>query len=310
MELRHLRFFCAVAEEMHVTRAAERLGVAQPGLTREIKALEAELKTPLLRRAGRGVELTEAGSALWREAQSILDRVRAAPLLVQDTVRGLSGHIAIGLTETASFGTPVATLLKQAREQWPGVELSLLQGRTNCLVADLIDRRIDVAFIRSPAPDIAAVQCRPFLTESIVVVVPKTHPLASQRLVDIPALAGELLILPHARPGGESMEMRARLAAAFTRLGHALRVVQETPEYVMAINLVAAGLGVALVPAGLTGLNRDAVCYRPFRSKPPLLTDLLLISRAGDSSPTTANFLALADQVAPGKLRPSAVAAH
>ena len=297
MELRHLRCFCAVAEEMHVTRAAERLGVAQPGLTREIKALEAELMAPLLRRVGRGIELTEAGAVVWREAQSILDRVRAVPLLVQDTVRGLSGHLAIGLTETASFAAPIAKLVKQAREQWPGIELSLLQARTNRLVAALIERRIDVAFIRSPAPDIAAVQCRPFLTEGIVVVAPKMHPLASQRLVDIPALAGEPLILPHARSGGESKEMRARLSAAFTRLGYVLRVVQETPEYVVAINLVAAGLGLSLVPAGLTGLNRDAVCYRPFRSTPRLLTDIILISRAGDCSPTTANFLALAAQV-------------
>ncbi len=299
MELRHLRYFCAVAEEMHVTRAAERLRVAQPALTQQIKALEAELKAPLLRRVGRGIELTEAGSAFWREAQSILDRVRAATLLVEDKARGLSGHLAIGLTETALFAPPVAKVVKHAREQWPGIELSLLQARSNQLVPALIERRIDVAFIRSPAPAIATVQCRPFLTEELFVAAPSTHPLAARRSVDFSALVDEPLILPHGRSGDEAMEMRARIAAAFAVLGHAQRVVQETPGCIMAVNLVAAGLGLSLVPAGMTGLHRDAVAYKPLRSTPPLLTDIILMSRASDPSPITANFLALAAEASP-----------
>jgi DNA-binding transcriptional LysR family regulator len=106
MELRHLRYFCAVAEERHVTRAAERLRVAQPALTQQIRALETELRAPLLRRAGRGIELTEAGIAFWREAEAILGRVRVATLITQETARGQAGRLMIGLTETASFASP------------------------------------------------------------------------------------------------------------------------------------------------------------------------------------------------------------
>ncbi len=302
MELRHLRYFCAVAEEMHVTRAAERLRVAQPALTQQIKALEAELKTPLLRRVGRGIELTEAGAAFWREAQGILDRVRAAALLAKGTARGFAGNLAIGLTETATFAPPVAKLVKHARELWPGVELSLSQGRTSRLIAALLERRTDVAFVRSPAPAIDALQCRLFLTEGLVVVLPNTHPLAANESVDVSALDGEPLILPHGRSDGEATELRTRIFAAFTRLGHNLRIVQETPEYIMAINLVAAGLGISLVPAVLAGLRNDAVLYKPFQSTPPFRTDIVMVTRAGDPSPIIANFLALAIQDAPHEL--------
>ena len=297
MELRHFRYFCAVAEEMHVTRAAARLLVAQPALTQQIKALEAELGTKLLRRVGRGIELTEAGRAFWREAQAILDAVRDAALTAQRTARGLAGRLAIGLTETASFAVPVTGLLKVARERWPQVELSLNQGRSEDLVAALLNRRIDIAFMRSPAPEMATLQWRPFLAEGIVVVAPDTHSLAVQRSIKVSALGGTPIVLPRGRGGYATM--RAQIATAFARAGHELRIVQETPEYVMAINLAAAGIGLALVPAVLTGLRRDGVVYRPLHCTPPLRTEIIVVNRIGDPAPTVANFLALATELAP-----------
>ena len=274
-----------------MTRAAERLHVSQSALTQQIKALEEELDTPLLRRVGRGIELTEAGLAFWREAQLILDRVPAAKLIAQETARGLAGRLAIGMTETASFAPPVTAVMKQARERWPQVEFSLIQGRSNELVAALEERRIDVAFMRSPAPATGTLQWRPFLSEGLVVVLPDAHRLAARRSADLADLVEEPLILPRGRSGAGTM--RARIAAAFAALGHAPRIVQETPEYVMAINLAAAGFGIALVPAVLAGLRRDGVVYRPLRTSPPLVTEIILVTRSGDPAPVVANFAAL-----------------
>jgi DNA-binding transcriptional LysR family regulator len=298
VELRHLRYFCAIAEEMHVTRAADRLHVSQPALTQQIRSLETELRTPLLRRIGRGIELTEAGIAFWREAQAILDRVPIAVLIAQETARGLGGRLAIGFTETASFAPPVTNVLKQARERWPQVEFSLIQARSDQLVMALTEHRIDIAFIRSPAPELETLQWRPFLSEGLVVVVPEAHPLAARPSIDISALGEEPIVLPRGRIGGGTM--RTLIATAFTKAGYMPRIVQETPEYVMAINLAAAGIGLALVPAVLTGLRRDGVVYRPLRSDPPLTTEIILVTRAGTPTPVTTNFLGLAMELAPG----------
>ncbi len=297
MELRHLRYFCAVAEEMHVTRAAKRLHVAQPALTQQIKALEGELRTQLLRRVGRGIELTEAGAAFLREAQDILDRVRSATLVAQQTARGLSGRLAIGLTETASFAPPVTALLKAARERWPQIEFNLVQGRSNDLVPALAERRLDVAFLRSPAPEGEGLQARTFLTEGLVVAMPDTHPLAAGQAIALSALVGEPIVLPRGRLG--DVGLRGQINAAFARLGHTPRIVQETPEYMMAINLAAAGFGLALVPSVLAELRRGGVVYLPLRSDPPLLTDIILVTRRGAPSPPAANFLELAAELAP-----------
>jgi DNA-binding transcriptional LysR family regulator len=297
MELRQLRYFCAVAEEMHVTRAAERLRLAQPALTQQIKALEAELQTPLLRRVGRGIELTQAGVTFWTQAKDILERVRTTALMTQEMGRGLTGRLAIGLTETASFAPPVTKLLRRTRERWPNVKFVLIQARTHDLFTALSERRIDVAFGRSPPPMEPALAWCPFLTERLVIVVPKMHPLASRRTVDLADLADEDLLLPRGRITNDAF--RSQLIAAIGKAGKPARIVQETPEYVMAINLVAAGFGLTIVPESLGGLVRTDVIYRPLRSTPPVRTELLLLFRRGEHSPTALNFIALATQNPP-----------
>lgn len=297
MELRHLRYFCAVAEDGHVTRAAERLRVAQPALTQQIKALEQELGVPLLRRVGRNIELTEAGVAFWREAEAALKCVRAAVMAAQQTARGLAGRVAVGLTETASFAPPVTAVLTEARARWPRMEFSLMQARSNDLVPALVERRIDVSFMRSPAPEDDRLQAQPFLTEELVVALPAGHELARRRVLDLRDLAPKPLILPRGRFG--DIGLRRQIDLAFAQCGQVLRVVQETPEYIMAINLVAAGIGAALVPSLLTGLRDDAVVYRRLRTK--LCTDIIVVSRAGETSPVVINFLALAAEMAPSE---------
>ncbi len=289
-----------VAEERHVTRAAERLNLAQPALTQQIRTLETELQTPLLRRAGRGIELTPAGLAFWAEAKAILDHVRTAIHITQQTGRGLAGRLAIGLTETASFAPAVTAVLKQARALWPEVEISLMQGRTEPLVVALRERRIDVAFVRNPPPEDPSLRGQVFLTESWLVGLPLGHPLATDSAVDIAQLSGQSLILPRGRTGDG---MRRLMEAAFAALPQPPRIVQETPEHVMTINLVAAGFGLTLVPEGLAGVRSDAVVYRPLKSRPPWHTQILVVARCDDPSPITANFLALAEATAPKRPR-------
>ncbi len=297
MELRHLRYFRAIAEEMHVTRAAERLHLAQPALTQQVKALERELGVTLLRRVGRNIELTEAGAAFAREAEAVLDRAALAVMTAQQAARGLAGRVAVGLTETASFASPVTAVLKEARARWPHVEFSLTQARSNDLVPAIVERRVDVCFMRSPGPEDARLQAQRFLTEELVVALPTGHLLARRRVVEVAALAAEPVILPRGRLG--DVGLRRQIDLAFARCGHVLRVAQETPEYIMAINLVAAGLGAALVPALLSGLRDDAVVYRPLRTKPRLRTDIIVVSRTDETSPAVLNLLGLAATLAP-----------
>ncbi|MBB6487111.1 LysR family transcriptional regulator [Rhizobium lusitanum] len=290
MELRHLRYFCAVAEDGHVTRAAERLHVSQSALTQQIKALEDELGTALLRRVGRGIELTEAGAVFWHEAQSILDRVPIATFAAQEAARGLTGRLAIGMTETVSFASQLTLVMREARERWPRVEFSLIQARSNDLVLALEERLIDVALMRAPAPTTEKLRSWPFLSEGLVGAIPDTHLLATRQAITLADLTDEPLVLPHGRSGPGAM--RTRIATAFARLGATAKIAQETPEYVMAINLAAAGFGIALVPAVLSGVRRDGVVYCPL-AEPDLLTEIIVVARAGDPAPVLGNFVAL-----------------
>jgi DNA-binding transcriptional LysR family regulator len=276
---------------MHVTRAAESLRLAQPALTQQIKALERELKVELLRRVGRRVELTAAGAAFRREAEAILERVRLAALTAQNVARGATGTLTVGLTESAAFSPAVSSLLKQAREQWPEVEMTLVHGHTIELSAALVERRIDVAFIRPPIPDDTVLRWRPFVAETIMVAVPNTHPLAARQALKPADLDTAAFILPRGRDGKGAL--RTEIAAAFARAGCGMHLVQEVPEFTTAINLVAAGMGLSLVPESLASMRPDAVVYRPFRVTPALHTHINIVALAESISPAALNFYRL-----------------
>ncbi len=296
MELRRLRYFSTVAEEMHVTRAAERLGLAQPALTQQIRALEAELGVKLLEKSGRGVALTPAGEVFRREAAFILDRCAKAAVLARDAQSGLLGRLAIGLTDTASFTPAVTGLLKRAREAWPRVDFKLDQGRAADLLNSLVNGADDVAFIRSPTQDEGLLHWQPFTSEGFMLVAPHGHALADRPWVEPRDLDGEDFIIPRGR--SPERDRHGGILFDLAALGHRLRLVQRTPEYVTAINLVAAGFGLALVPEVLSGLRSEAVVYRPLRAPQPLTTQLFVVSRREDRSPVVGNFRALAKALA------------
>src|SRR6185437_2550207 len=180
MELRHLRYFLAVAEEGHITRAAERLGMQQPPLSQQIQALERELAVQLFRRKPRGVELTDAGRALLDDARAILAHVDHAFATTRRTARGEQGRIAIGFTSSAPFHPFVPRVIRAFREAYPLVALTLEEGGNTELIEDLRHERVDAAFIRTPLADPEGVAINPLLEEPMVAALPDRHRLAGE----------------------------------------------------------------------------------------------------------------------------------
>src|ERR1700722_11676130 len=204
MELRHLRYFVAVAEEGHVTRAAERLGIQQPPLSQQIRALERELDAQLFHRKPRGVELTPAGRTFFEEARAILARADAAVAATRRAARGETGRNGLGFTSSASFHPFVPRSIRAFREQHPGVAFSLEESGTTELVEALLANRIDAAFVRSPFGDSPGIIVRPLLEETMVAALPSGHGLSTGgEPLPLAALAGETFILsrPPVRPG-------------------------------------------------------------------------------------------------------------
>ena len=293
MELRHLRYFIAVAEEGHVTRAAERLGIQQPPLSQQIRALETELEVQLFRRKPRGVELTQAGEALLTEARTVLDRVEHAVAAARRTGRGDAGRIGVGFTSSASFHPFVPRIIREFREASPLVALSLEEAGTGELVDGLLAERIDAAFVRSPIGAAAEVAVHSVLKEEMVVALPAGHRLAagaSPARLPLAALEPEIFIL-YRRPLGPGLY--DAIIAACQRAGYSPRIGQEAPRMLATLSLVAAGLGVTLIPASMQRMGMEGVVYRPLARNAGLIAPLNLACRRGESAPAVRRLIAL-----------------
>src|ERR1700687_3987362 len=198
MDLRHLGYFVAVAEERHVTRAAARLGIQQPPLSQQIRALEAELQVQLFRRKPRGVELTQAGEALFTEARAILQQIEHAITAMRRTARGEAGRIGLGFTSSASFHPFVPQAIREYRETHPLVGLTLEESGTGELVEALLAERLDAAFVRSPIGPAEGIAVHSVLEEAMVAALPAGHALAAgpgTTPLALAALAAETFIL-------------------------------------------------------------------------------------------------------------------
>ncbi|MGL4963609.1 MAG: LysR family transcriptional regulator [Inquilinus sp.] len=257
IELRHLRYFVAVAEEGHVTRAAERLGMQQPPLSQQIKALEQALGVPLLHRLPRGVRPTESGLVLLAEARAILAQLDRALETVRRTGRGEQGRIAVGFTSSAAFHPFVSAAIRGFREAAPQVEMAMEEASTGELVEALRAERLDAAFIRSPVGDAAGLVVEPLLDEPMVAVVPAGHALAAgPDPIPLSALAEEPFVL-YRRPSGPGLY--DSIIAACRAAGFSPRIAQEAPRLVSTLSLVEAGLGVSIIPASMARLDAGGV---------------------------------------------------
>src|SRR6266700_2042976 len=298
MELRHLRYFVAVAEEGHVTRAAARLGIQQPPLSQQIRALEAELQVQLFRRKPRGVELTQAGQALFAEAQAILRQVDHAVTAARRTARGEAGRIGLGFTSSASFHPLVPQIIRDYRETHPAVALSLEESGTGELVAALLEERLDAAFVRSPIGPAEGIAVHSVLDEAMVAALPGGHMLAglAARPLALAALAAETFIL-YRRPLGPGLY--DAIIAACQRAGYSPTIGQEAPRMLATLSLVAAGLGVTLVPQSMRRLRVHGVVYRALDEAAGLVAPLNLAYRRTDSSAAAQRFIALVRRTRP-----------
>jgi len=290
MELRHLRYFLAVAEEGHITRAAERLGIQQPPLSNQIRALERELDVLLFRRKPRGVELTEAGHAFLADARLILAHVDHAFATTRRTARGEQGRIAVGFTSSAPFHPFVPRVLRAFRENFPRVSLVLEEAGTTELVAALRGEKIDAAFIRSPVVDSGGLAVLLLLEEEMLAALPTGHALAAAKTpLSLAALAGETFVL-YRRPVGPGLY--DTIIAACHAAGFSPNVGQEAPRITSTLNLVAAALGVSVVPASLQRLHMEGVVFRRIKGSRPR-APLNLITRRGDPSAAVRRFVSL-----------------
>src|SRR3954453_2018975 len=293
MELRHLRYFAAVAEERHITRAAERLGIQQPPLSQQIRALEAELGAPLLRRNPRGVELTQAGEALLAEARTGLEQVERAVTVTRRAGRGEAGRIGLGFTSSASFHPLVPAMVRAYREAYPLVALSLEESGTSELVEALVQQRLDAAFVRSPIGAASGIAVHSILEEPMVAALPAGSLLAVARArhpLPLAALAGEIFIL-YRRPLGPGLY--DAIIAACQRAGDSPNIGQEAPRMLATLSLVAAGLGVTLVPQSMRRLRVHGVVYRALESGTGLVAPLNLAYRRSENSAAAQRFVAL-----------------
>lgn len=288
MELRHLRYFVAVAEERHFGRAAQRLHIAQPPLSQQIRRLEAELGVTLLQRTTRRVELSPAGAVLLDRARGILAAADAAAEDCRRASDGEIGRLSIGFTGSTTYSLlpRVATAL---REGLPDVTLDL-RGEmiTPAQVEGLLQGTLDIGFLRPPvrSRDLTLEVIR---SEPLAAVLPAGHRLADADEVPLEALADEPFIVyaPHLRSVLGDLVEDACIAHGFTP-----RTGMEVTETATLVSFVAAGLGVSLVPTSVSGMTVSGAVYRPLAGVAPR-AQIAVAHAAGEPPPLVARALGL-----------------
>ena len=291
MELRHLRYFVAVAEELHFGRAAEKLHISQPPLSMQIRSLEEHLGVTLLHRTQRHVSLTQAGHAFLQEARQILARLEQAVLVTRRASRGEIGELVVGFISVADYNV-LPAVLREFRRRFPMVNLTLRESTTDAQIRDLLGGRIDLGFVLPPVAE-PALESICIVREPLVVALPERHPLADRRgrlalaqLRDAP-----FILFPRPMAPGLYDDVVSFCRAA----GFSPRVEQEAIQMQTIISLVSAELGVALIPASLTNLRRTGVTYKTLREASPL-TEIHLAWRRGDELPALRLFVDVALQ--------------
>ncbi|PZM12204.1 LysR family transcriptional regulator [Rhizobium tubonense] len=289
MELRHLRYFLALADEGNFTRAAATLGIGQPPLSQQIRDLENEVGAQLFHRVPHGAELTAAGTAFLPEAKAAVSAAGRAKVAAQRANRGEIGRLSLGFTASSAFNTVVSATIREYRRRWPEVRLSLTEMNTNLLMERLIRGEIDAAFIRPGLEDPRDVRLKRLADEPMLLALPAGHALAKLAQVPLSALATEPFIL---FPRVVGLSLYDDIAAACRNAGFELVVAQEAPQIPSVVNLVAANLGVSIVPASIAQIKLDGVAYRPIEG-PPLVARLGLAILKALRAPVTDNLMSL-----------------
>jgi DNA-binding transcriptional LysR family regulator len=300
MELRQFRYVIAVAEERNVTRAAERLGMQPPPLSRQIRAIEREIDAQLFHRKARGVELTEAGRAFVDNARAVLAQVDRTVETTRRTARGEQGRISIAYSNTVAFHPLIPNIIRSFRETFPLVTVTLNEGYPEDLVERMQREEVDVTFVRRLSPAAQGIGLTQLHEESMMVALPSQHRLAQNRNRDsiaLKALADETFILI-GEPNGNALQRNSAFAAACHAAGFSPQIGHVVPYISSRLNLIAAGLGVAVVAASLQRVKIEGVVFRPLTGAGRLKAPLGIGSRRREASSVVRQFLKLAGRMA------------
>ena len=290
MELRHIRYFLAVAEERHFTRAAARVGIGQPPLSQQIKDLEAEIGTQLFHRVAHGAELTAAGEAFLRVTKDMPNLAEQAKRAAQRASRGETGTIRVGFTGSSAFNVAVPAAIRAFRRAYADVDLTLEEGNTTRLVAGLQDGSVDAAFLRADGAGGEAFQVHLLSETPMVAALPASHPAAAQQTVELAMLSEDSFLL---FPRAIGPMLFDSIISACRKAGFEPVIGQIVPQISSIVVLVAAELGVSIVPASMRQLQVTGVTYRAIAGDAPTAT-LALAHRRGETSPIVRNFVARA----------------
>ncbi len=294
MELRHLRYFTAVAEELHFTRAAARLGIGQPPLSQQIQQLEREIGTPLFLRLPRGIALTEAGAQFLEDARALLAGADRAVDTARRLGRGERGAITVGFTASAVFHPYLPRAIRAYRDRYPGVRITLTESTSVSLLRSLRAGEVDVAFVRPPYVADPEFKSERVLDEPMLVALPPDHRLVRKRAIPMAALADEDFVL-YPRPIGASLY--DAIQSACQRAGFTPRVIQEAPQMASIVSLVAAGVGISVVPAAMRHMGAQGIEYRPIKGDAPH-APLDMAYRRHDRSAAASNAVELLRELA------------
>jgi DNA-binding transcriptional LysR family regulator len=290
MELRHIRYFLAVADSKSFTRAAEQIGIGQPPLSMQIRDLEKEVGVRLFRRIPQGVELTAAGTVFLDVVRTIPSEVERAMLGAQRAARGECGSLRIGFTASAAFNPVVAECVGNFRRSYPDVSVTLKEKNTPGLVAAITEGELDVVFLRPGEIDIENLGLRLMSEEPLFAVLPRTYTSAQPENLCLADLSQESFVLFQREI---SPHLFDTIVAACRKAGFEPRIEQVAPQMASIMNLVAAGLGVSLLPPSMSQIQVKGVVFRALKDV-SATARLSLAWRRVDTSPFVRNFLACA----------------
>ncbi|MBI3714833.1 MAG: LysR family transcriptional regulator [Betaproteobacteria bacterium] len=301
MELRHLRYFVAVAEARTFTLAAARLGIQQPPLSQQIRMLENELGFALFKRVPKGVELTAGGRVFLDEAAAILAGVKRAGQRAGSAAHGKMGKLSLGFTSSAITHSLAPRLIHGFRLAYPDVELEFQEGSAAKLIQSVADGTLDIGTVRKPVSRPDGIGFRVLLNEPMLLVLPATHRLVNAAskgkkprtgVLSLRELKAESFILTR-RPGAPGMY--ADLIAACHRAGFTPKIAAEVENMLTNVALVAAGIGVSAVPESMRGIHTDDVVYFRPKETEQLVAPLTLVHLAPIPNPAAARFLSFVD---------------
>jgi DNA-binding transcriptional LysR family regulator len=290
MELRHIRYFLAVAEERHFTRAAVKVGIGQPPLSQQIRDLEAEVGAALFHRLAHGAELTEAGKAFLAGVREMPLLAERAAMAARRAARGETGSLRVGFTASAAFNVVVPSAIRAFRRAYPEIHLTLEEANTTRLVAGLREGTLDAVFLRPGAAGSEDFQLRPLSEEPMVIALPERHGAAAREEIELAALKEDPFVLSPREIGPTLYDT---VVEACRKAGFEPVIGQLAPQIASIVILVAAELGVSVVPASMMQVRVMGVAYRPIAGAAPTAR-IALAHRRGETSPVVRNFIARA----------------